>query len=193
MAAPITHIVLTEKVYDTHFSHLDKGKFFVGTSLPDIRYLGVIDRDKTHFRDLSLESIKSEDSFLAGVKFHSYLDEVREKFVVSNDLYAEMSKSPYITQALKFLEDKLMYIKVTDWDTYTNYFREVADEVSDFDIKVTDARKWNDLLITYFSKEPTPEGVIRFVADIGRPSKMAQEINRIVSEIDTNAKILQAI
>jgi hypothetical protein len=52
MAAPITHIALAEKLYGQYFSDKNKQDFFVGTSLADIRYLGTIERDKTHFKNI---------------------------------------------------------------------------------------------------------------------------------------------
>lgn len=49
MATPITHIVLTEKVFEKFFKDKTRKDFFIGTSFPDIKYLKVIDRDKSHF------------------------------------------------------------------------------------------------------------------------------------------------
>jgi len=46
MAAYITHIVLTDKIFDKHFSNKNKAEFYIGTSFPDIRYLGVIKKRK---------------------------------------------------------------------------------------------------------------------------------------------------
>lgn len=77
MAAPITHIVLTKKIYKQHFSEKSFDEFIIGTSLPDIRYLKTVDRDKTHFPTSMLNEIKQEQSFTAGLKFHSIVDRVR--------------------------------------------------------------------------------------------------------------------
>lgn len=82
MAAPITHVVLTAKIFDNFFQDKVKKDFFIGTLFPDIRYLKVIDRDQTHFSNLSISDLKTEDSFLAGMKFHSMIDVVREKFIL---------------------------------------------------------------------------------------------------------------
>lgn len=45
MAAPLTHLVLAERIFQKHFSDQHRKVFLQGTSFPDIRYLGVIDRD----------------------------------------------------------------------------------------------------------------------------------------------------
>lgn len=193
MAAPITHIVLADKIFDKHFNHMDRKGFYVGTSFPDIRYLGVIERKKTHFGDLLLETIKKEEAFMAGVMFHSFLDEVREKYVVSKGLYAEIPDSKYVTQSLKLLEDRNLYEKVTNWKVFRGYFEEVSEEALSLRVSREDVTRWNKLLVRYFSKQPDEESVTTFVNDIGRPSEMSQEINRVVSEISNNEKVLDAI
>ena len=105
MAAPITHIVLTDKVFNKHFSDKEKEEFYVGTSLADIRYLGVVERDKTHFKNLSLQDVINDNSFDAGLKFHSLVDEVREQFMRKHDYYSLFPKSELLSQASKVLED----------------------------------------------------------------------------------------
>ncbi len=77
MATPITHVVLTDKIYNKFFSDKNKKEFFIGTLLPDIRYLKVIERNKTHFENLAISDLKDDDSFLSGMKFHSILDKTR--------------------------------------------------------------------------------------------------------------------
>lgn len=125
MAAPITHIVLTEKIFDKFFKDKIRKDFFIGTSFPDIRYLKVIDRDKTHYNDLSVLDLGNDESFSAGVKFHSILDHAREKFIVENDTYSLCPKSKYITQSLKILEDEIFYQYTKDWGVYIDYLNEI--------------------------------------------------------------------
>jgi hypothetical protein len=60
MATPITHIILTEKIYEEHFKDCDKKEFVLGTLLPDIRYLDKsISRESTHSYDVTLKAAKS--------------------------------------------------------------------------------------------------------------------------------------
>lgn len=193
MAAPITHIVLTEKVYNLYFSHLDRKKFFVGTSFPDIRYLGVIDREKTHLSLSSMQEIAQKDSFTAGMCFHAYLDIVREKFIVSRDLYSLVPESPFITQAVKFLEDMVFYDRVRGWEVIRSYFDDVLTEEIAFGVSMQNVHRWHKVLQRAFSNTPTPEDVTEFVNGIGKPLEMAQEINRVVSVIRDNQKVLAII
>lgn len=49
MAAPITHFVLTEKIFSTKFAKFDKNEFLLWTLLPDIRYLKIIYTNPMHY------------------------------------------------------------------------------------------------------------------------------------------------
>ena len=131
MAAPITHIALTEKIFDKFFKDKIRKDFFIGTSFPDIRYLKVIDRDKTHYDGLSVSGLKNDESFSAGVKFHSILDHVREKYIVENDIYSLCPDSKYITQSLKILEDEIFYRHIKDWTVYIGYLNEILQAEND--------------------------------------------------------------
>lgn len=189
MAAPITHIVLTNKVFEKYFSHQDKKKFYVGTSFPDIRYLGFIPREKTHFDHVVISELDTENPFMAGMKFHAHLDRVREKFVVASDIYSHLPQSLYVTQAIKFFEDELLYEHITNWDIYKNYFLEVLEEEREFGISDENIMLWHNVLRTTFSAKPTPEGITEFVRVVGKPAEMAEEINKLVEIIKQDEKI----
>lgn len=100
MAAPITHIILADKIFNRYFADKDKRDFYVGTSFPDIRYMGIIKREKTHFIDLDIKTLQQLPSFEAGMKFHSLVDIVRENYMRSRGVYSILPESPYITQSL---------------------------------------------------------------------------------------------
>src|SRR3989344_5759752 len=104
MAAPITHIVLADKVFDEYFPNLSKDKFLVGTSFPDIRYLRVIKREQTHPKNITLSDIKSVESFNGGLLFHILIDRVRENYMQENDIYSLMPASKLIPKLLNCLK-----------------------------------------------------------------------------------------
>ncbi|MFH1308620.1 MAG: hypothetical protein ABIH51_01245 [Patescibacteria group bacterium] len=165
MATPITHIVLTEKVFNKYFSDKNKEDFYIGTIFPDIRYLGVIDRDKTHFplKCLKLEDIKKEqNSFIAGLKFHSLIDDIREKFVKSKDIYLLIPESKYKIQTLKILEDELYYNKVNNWKQFINFLDNILPEELSFNIKEKDIGRWHNILQDYFSQKPDKQTIWNF-------------------------------
>ena len=112
MAAPITHIVLSGKIFDKYFSNFSKEEFFIGTSFPDIRYLGIIDRHKTHFSNASLQEIKQKNSFWAGLLFHSFVDAKEIEYMKLNKIYSLMPHLKHVGHSFKFFEDELLYDKL---------------------------------------------------------------------------------
>ena len=56
MAAPATHIVLTDKIYNRYFSDIDRKKFYIGTLFPDIyKIVKKTERARTHLKRFSLK------------------------------------------------------------------------------------------------------------------------------------------
>lgn len=184
MAAPITHIVLADKVYKKHFSNKNKQEFFVGTSLPDIRYLGFIERAKVHHKNISLESIRNINSFDAGLMFHSLVDEVRERYMKNNKYYSLFPDSKLLTQASKVFEDRILYSKVINWAEIIGYFDVIYKEELDLGIKSNDVKKWHRLLINYFSSEPEDKDTITFTIGMGFPTERAEEIVDVILKAD---------
>ena len=184
MAAPATHIVLANKIYKKHFSDKDFAKFIVGTSFPDIRYMGVIDRNVTHFRNLKLNDIKSENSFTAGLKVHSLVDEVREKFVRENGLYDLFPESQFRIQGVKFFEDRVLYDKIDNWSEILLSFDKVYDEEIDFGVSKTSIERWHKYLISILTHKPTDKVLELFISEIGKPKEMAEELKKVANNPD---------
>lgn len=154
MAAPITHIVLTDKVFAKEFPMFSEEKFFIGTSFPDIRYLGVIERNKTHFTNPSLKCIKSENDVKAGMMFHSLVDEVREKFIEENKVYKIIPRNDISIQSLKLFEDEILYNKIENWNSIASYFDSILPEESTYTIKTEEIERWHNTLKLYFAQKP---------------------------------------
>ncbi len=184
MAAPVTHIVLTDKVYTKHFSNKNKDEFYVGTSLPDIRYLGVIDRDKTHYKNISLKDVLNNNPFGAGLMFHSLVDEVREKFMVRNNYYSLFPKSQLLTQASKVIEDRVLYDKVDNWTEIVGYFDKTYKGELNLGIESKDIKKWHQLLRNYFENKPEDKETIAFTTGMGFSLERAQEILTVIKGAD---------
>lgn len=193
MAAPITHVVLAVKIFNTFFQGKVKKDFFIGTLFPDIRYLKVIDRDKTHYNNLTLDDLKEDDSFLAGVKFHSILDVAREKFMVDHDVYSLCPESKYVFQSLKLLEDQLFYSYIENWNEYIDYLHKILPSALDFGVAKNDIEKWQSLLQQYFQAPPSEQVVINFALAVGFTNDIAYEINKNIITMSTNKKIVNII
>ena len=193
MAAPITHIVLAAKIFDKYFKDKERRDFFIGTSFPDIRYLKVITRDKTHYQGLKISDLKNDESFLAGLKFHSIVDLARESFIVENNIYSLCPESKYITQSLKILEDEIFYHHIKDWTIYTNYFQKILSSERNYGIAETDLKKWHTSLCQYFQKEPNKETITNFTLALGFPQEVADETNQNIDAMRENKQIIKII
>lgn len=189
MAAPATHVVLADKIFEMYFHRKDQKDFYIGTSFPDIRYMGVIDREKTHFGNLTLNILQSLPPFEAGLKLHSLVDKVREDFMKSKGIYSLVPESPFITQSLKFFEDKILYGKRSNWDEITPFFKEATEDELSFGLKATDIEKWHKFLQTYFTTGPNDQNIRTFVAAIGKPNKMAEEILKLTKNMEDNTQL----
>lgn len=193
MPLPITHIVLTEKVFNKFFKNKTKKDFFIGTLFPDIRYLKVIAKNKTHYTNLSVSTLNKAEPFLAGIKFHSILDQAREKFILENNTYSLCPKSKYITHSLKILEDEIFYRHIKDWKAYIDYLNEILPLEKKYKIAESDLKRWHLLLQRYFSKQPNSQIVDNFALDIGFTKENANEINDNISKMRSNKKITAII
>ena len=80
MAGPIGHIVLALSLLNGPLADKDRAAFMLGTTFPDIRYLGVIERGKTHNNHATWQNVQTESSsFKAGMDFHALVDRGREQ------------------------------------------------------------------------------------------------------------------
>lgn len=190
MATPITHIVLSEKIRDKLFPDKVAKDFLIGTSFPDIRHLKVIEKEATHYKSLTVDVLKLENSFQAGLKFHSILDLAREKFMGENGVYYWYNKSDYIVGAVKFLEDKIFYQYISDWNQYIRYFDDILAEQKAYNIPELALRKWHNMLQDYFANTPDEGSITKYVLAIGHPKAVADEINYNISILEKDERVL---
>ena len=194
MAAPVTHIVLTNKIFDKHFKDKNKKEFFIGTNFPDIRYLKVINRKETHFSDIKINDLVNENSFIAGFKFHSLIDKVQTKFMNLEKIYSLCPNSKYPAYFFVYLLiDELLYDKISKWSEFINFMDEIVSEELSFNISKKDIQKWHEILQNYFYQKPDNHNREKFITSIGFSKNDAININYLVNEIKLNKKINQII
>ncbi|MFA6322383.1 MAG: hypothetical protein WCX71_02785 [Candidatus Buchananbacteria bacterium] len=193
MAAPIIHVVLTERVFKDFFSFRDKKIFLVGTCLPDIRYLKVIERNKTHFKNIKIHDLKFEDDFTAGLKFHSIVDQAREDFMVKNDAYGLFNKTKLSVLALKLLEERILYSKINDWPKYIKYFDAIQKEEIDLGLIPNKVKNWHQLLQQLFSHQPNRQSIQDFASNLFFTDEEIDELDRIATELGGHQRIIDII
>jgi len=178
MAAPITHMVLADKVFDKRFKDEKKKDFFIGSVFPDVRYVSGIKRRLTHHLDL-----KEKNSFETGIKFHCLIDEIWNEFVRSNN---------YIT-SFKLLGDELLYEKIGNWEEYISYFDKIFPSEFLFNIPEEKIKKWHKILQQYFSKKPNDITRNTFIKSIGVSEERIDRINQNIDLIRNDQGIIKTI
>lgn len=157
-AGPIMHAYLTSKWMEQQesYSKEQKQEMLVGTLFPDIRYMGVITREETHYQNIELTDLVQELSpFEKGKKFHSYVDRIRAHLVRESGIESQIEDIPeqQLHSFLKFLEDEILFNQ-TDTaftiEALDSYFEEELKQISRQDVE-----KWHQILQNYFSIRPS--------------------------------------
>ncbi len=194
MAAPVSHIYFAKRFFDISGLEIDQKAFIVGTSFPDIRYLGIIDRTKTHFSEVSLEQVKAEkDPFKAGLLFHNYHDLKRTEYIQQSGLYKLLPDNKFISQAEKFGEDVLLYGLSRDWFMFKDFFREVNSDELSYGLQTQDVEAWHKLISDYISEPPSSLSVGHFCEKLIDGQEMAEQIPELLHIITNNADARQIL
>jgi len=158
-AGPVTHAYLGERFCAacTEYDGEECKLFILGTLFPDIRYLGTVDRKSTHYETMTLTGVLEEKSpFMAGVKFHSYVDIERAVFVKESGamgLVPEEVEGRFRHSFLKLVEDQIVFEK-EDWDLCCLYLEENPPEEMELGVDYGTARRWHALLTLFFKSSP---------------------------------------
>ncbi len=193
MATPITHIVLANKLYDRFFADKDKQNFLIGTSFPDIRYLGSIDRGQTHLDVTNIKEIINDDAFMAGVKLHSYIDQSREEFITNRGIYDLYPPSGNTYTAIKLTEDEFLYDQITDWNLIISYFDTILDEEIEFGVPKEDIKKWHQLLQHLFKQKPNNQSVQAFSIGLGGALEDTHSMSVQMDKMRQDGKVQEII
>jgi hypothetical protein len=135
----------------------DRTDFIIGNLFPDIRYLGSVSREDTHEQAPTAKKVREcSSSFQSGVILHSYVDEMREKFLRKEGIYDEIAAlSPDFTVIfLKLLEDEILYDRVPALSTIEDLNHLCQEEIRD-GITEVDIQKWHRILQDYFTLPPS--------------------------------------
>lgn len=148
MANQITHIVLASKI----FPEYDNSDFLIATVFPDIRYLGVIPRDLTHLKEVSLNDFVNEkDLFKAGIKYHSLVDLFSEQYREKSGVYDLIPNNTNSVRALKIFEDEVLYSKIEDWKSLAEKMVSMVDGEREYGIDENKIIEWNKIISDYIS------------------------------------------
>ncbi|KKQ32333.1 MAG: hypothetical protein US49_C0010G0033 [candidate division TM6 bacterium GW2011_GWF2_37_49] len=155
MPAPLIHVALAIIALQGQLEGVDKKSFIIGTSFPDIRYLNVIDRKKTHIKNVSWDQILQEKNpFKIGYLFHSFVDQLFDDFMIKQNIYEKLPKSQFTPQSFKLFADKVLYKRMRrQLPGIIDCFDDVISEELSFEIKREDIIRWHSFLKKYFSSQ----------------------------------------
>jgi lipopolysaccharide export LptBFGC system permease protein LptF len=196
-AGPITHAYLAEKWihYRERFDVEESGTFMRGTLFPDIRYLGVISRNETHLKNVSLKDlVQDKNLFSKGKKLHSFIDEEREKMVVQWNIYEKLKNIPgqkYISTFLKLLEDEILFSK-SNWANVKKSLKIVDNHEKSSKISIENLVKWHQLLGKSFSVSPSKNLELLSKRDkylFNIPPKVVRRWNKILPKLAKDPEI----
>lgn len=193
MATPITHITVTQKVLGTILKGYRKKDFIVGTVFPDICYLKVIEKEKTHPKNPPRRNVLPKGSFLSAIYFHSLVDVAREDFMVKRRVYSLCNGTAYMNDALKLLEDEVLYNKIKKWRTVIRYFDTILLQEIAFGIQKEAVRRWHVILQTYMDHTPDIESRRNLMFALRFPMEKIGVIETSVQRLKENSKVLQVI
>jgi len=176
MAAQITHIVLAKKFYDQFLSNEDERKYFIGSVFPDIRYLKVIKRAQTHWRNFNFKKTKEKGSFYLGIMVHGLTDIVRNQFLFAKSVIK-------FSVALKLFEDQVLYPKITNWEKYVGFLNSILAEELEFNLSKDKITHWHKLLQENFSTRPSDQTRLSFLSKLGADRNYINQINKLVGKI----------
>jgi len=159
-AAPAMHVTLGGKwlaTFAPEYTEEEKKLFLLGTVFPDIRYLGVIKREQTHYKGMTLAKVYAAKSpFNRGMLFHSYVDEFRERCVRKSGIEKALSEVPRRQQGtfLKLLEDQILH-STYKWSEFKKFLITIPDDEKAFGLEMSALTQWHTGLSLYFATTPS--------------------------------------
>ena len=182
MAAPITHLFFADKFCNKH-QKIDRFQFFAWNCLPDIRYIDkTIERERFHIRNLTIEDVLEEKlDFWKGVKFHSFVDENRDNFYEEQNVYIPKISDEILIKSLKFLEDDVLYSKLSFWQDFIKFLLEYEFPI--YDIDWESLKKWKKILSDYFSVQPCSDSRSDFILWVWLTGDIYTEIEDMLEDL----------
>ncbi len=197
MPTPISHIVLTERIYKKFFKNEDRLQFYIGTCFSDIDKVAKIKKKQTHIYPLYLEDINEDDSpFQKGFKIHSLMDIVRNRYVLVKKVYKLLPETKYKKHAFKILEEVFLYNEIEDWNEYILFLDNILIEEINFnknDLNQETILNWHKTLQKYFKQKPNKESVEELFFDVCSTRGVGEDIYKVVEVIQKDERIIREL
>lgn len=156
-AAPVVHAYCAQLYFKTkQYTPREQELFMIGTLFPDIRYLAHIPRTRTHRKQVTLQEIRAtKDPFEAGLLFHSYVDEQRERIAQREKVYDVLAFVPKGSKGhfLKAVEDELCYDRL-DVPSVLRAMNSYARNERNYKISSLYIHLWHFIIRNYLKQSP---------------------------------------
>ena len=193
MAGEVGHVVYAARLLTHLKDSVHDPEYWVRTLFPDIRHLGVISRQHTHTKGVTLSSLVGTNDFATGMRVHSWVDATREQYLSSQNIKETLPWHPFVPHALKLLEDELLYDRFDDW----NLIHRLLNSVSDDELHYVHDRQriltWHSILQSYFAHTPDNASRSELAIGIGLSANSAEEINSVVARLREHKKTIEII
>lgn len=177
-AGPVTHAYLAECWLDkTGIKDASqRQEFLLGTLFPAISHIGVSAGDAMHFEGVTSQDVCDEENFfIAGMLFHSLVDDCRKDFIRTTEIFDIFEGLPEEHRGLllKFLEDEATF-SMYDWTELRKGLKNVSESEKQFDIPVEVVEYWHKVLEYCFSYKSSQ--LLHFMSDKGFQDVPAETI-----------------
>ncbi len=162
---------LQDKVHDP--------SYWIGTLFPDIRHLGVVSRQRTHPRDVTLKTLVGKNDFHTGMRVHAWIDHTREKFFSDQHMKEHLPWHPFVPFCLNLLEDELLYDHFDDWNLILRVLSTTHPEEQLYTGSLPTLRTWHTLLQDYLKRKPSDASRRELTHAIGLSDAAAEESNHV--------------
>lgn len=184
MPGPITHILCASLFLCSYSHHWNEKEFIRGTAIPDIRYLGVIEREKTHHKNVSIQQIQqTASSFQAGILFHSYIDDAYNHFMESHKVCPKDSSSTYESTLFKCYVDYALYERSTTWNSIGTTLQEpsLSSDEMNFPVAPKNMHIWYNLIADFCSQKPSGKTIASLFSISNRTNNSGNAMSTIIA------------
>lgn len=191
-AGMISHAILTDHFFRSHpeYTEEEKSAFRSGTLFADIHFITDLNKEDTYFPEVTIEDVLNEPSpFVAGMKFHSLVDDIRENFVDLGDhlkLLSDLKIKNHDTY-LKFLEDEIVYLSL-DKGPWKKCAYNIHPDELEWGIDKAKLDRWHYLLNLSFNYYPSTLIFMAHLKGNGLLNVPAKEVAVWYSTFEKRAK-----
>lgn len=191
MSAPLSHIIFARK-FLKKINIKNLNDFYIGVCFPDIRYLGVIDREKTHQKIKSFDDFSNCSDFELGIKCHVLVDMIRGNYIKNTNINSLIPDAKFASMALKFYEDQI-HSKNTSSEDIIKYLNTFIQGECNFNIATEDIKKWHIIIQKYLDSKFDETSILDLTNNFISNQQIASEMKIILPEIENSSEIKQTL